>query len=98
MTLALSPQQEAVMQWAQAGSGHLNLIARAGTGKTTTLVELCSRVQGEVFLGAYNKKIADEIKARLEAKGLVHAKASTMHSAGFGAWKASSTISASNNR
>ena len=87
MTLALSPQQEAVMQWAQAGSGHLNLIARAGTGKTTTLVELCSRVQGEVFLGAYNKKIADEIKARLEAKGLVHAKASTMHSAGFGAWK-----------
>ena len=85
--MELSPQQEAVMQWAQAGNGHLNLIARAGTGKTTTLIELCSRIGGEVFLGAFNKKIADEIKDRLEAKGLVHAKASTMHSAGFGAWK-----------
>jgi superfamily I DNA/RNA helicase len=87
MNHPLSPQQEAVMSWASSGSGHLNLVARAGTGKTTTLIELCSKIGGEVFLGAFNKKIAEEIRTRLEAKGLAHAKASTMHAAGFGAWK-----------
>lgn len=85
--MELSPQQEAVMQWAISGSGHLNLIARAGTGKTTTLIELCSRVQGTIFLGAYNKKIAEEIKVKLAEKGIKNANASTMHAAGFGAWK-----------
>ena len=87
MSLNLSPQQIDVMNWATSGTGHLNLVARAGTGKTTTLIELCSRIPGQIFLGAYNKKIAEEIKARLESKGLPNAKASTMHAAGFGAWK-----------
>lgn len=86
--LDLSPQQQDVMSWASTQPGHLNLVARAGTGKTTTLIEMCSRVPGSIFLGAYNKKIADEIKARLESKGLPNARAATMHSAGFGAWKA----------
>lgn len=85
--MELSPQQQDVMSWATGSKGHLNLVARAGTGKTTTLIELCSRIGGEVFLGAYNKKIAEEIRTRLESKGLTHAKASTMHAAGFGAWK-----------
>lgn len=83
----LSPQQQDVMSWATSSPGHLNLVARAGTGKTTTLIELCSRIGGQVFLGAYNKKIAEEIKLRLESKGLAQARASTMHAAGFGAWK-----------
>lgn len=84
----LSPQQKAVMSWASSGSGHLNLAARAGTGKTTTLIELCKRIEGTAFLGAFNKKIAEEIKLRLADAGVESSKtSSTMHAAGFGAWK-----------
>ena len=85
--MELSDQQKAVVQWVQEGIGHLNLVARAGTGKTTTLIEICKVAQGTIFLGAYNKKIAEEIKSRLEALGLSNAEASTLHAAGFRAWR-----------
>jgi superfamily I DNA/RNA helicase len=85
--MELSPQQQSVMSWASEQQGHLNLVARAGTGKTTTLIEMCSRVPGTIFLGAYNKKIAEEIKMRLQESNLPLAQSSTMHAAGFGAWK-----------
>jgi superfamily I DNA/RNA helicase len=83
----LSPQQQNVMDWASKDDGHLNLVARAGCGKTTTLIELCKETGPSTFLGAYNKKIAEEIKGKLQAKGL-KAEASTLHAAGFRAWRA----------
>lgn len=86
--MELSPQQINVMNWANKESGHLNLIARAGTGKTTTLLELCSRVGGQIFLGAYNASIAREIKGKLEDRHLTgQAEAATLHAAGFRAWR-----------
>ena len=87
--MELSQQQQDVLNWAERGNGSLNLIARAGCGKTTTLLELVEHLHGEVFLGAYNKAIATELQQRLSAKGIPwkKAQAGTLHSAGFGAWR-----------
>ncbi len=38
--MELSKQQQDVIRWAKEDSGSLNLVARAGCGKTTTLMEL----------------------------------------------------------
>ncbi len=83
-----SPQQQAFFDWIIDGRGSLLLEAVAGAGKTTTLIQGLSRMNGTVFFGAYNKTIAAEIKANAEElkadrPGLY---ISTLHAAGFGAW------------
>lgn len=83
-----SPQQEAIFDWARRGSGNLIIKARAGTGKTTTLVELCTRLGSGVVYLAFNKNIASEIQKKLADRGLdwKSVKAGTFHSVGFQAW------------
>lgn len=84
-TFTPSPQQADFFNWITTGSGSCVLEAVAGAGKTTTLEHGVRLMGGTVFLGAYNKAIADEIRARIGARpGLV---AGTMHSAGFSAWR-----------
>jgi len=99
--MALSIQQEAVVSrvgvlLANGVRAGLIVLARAGCGKTTTLVEVAKTLavelkntNEEVFFGAYNKAIAEEIKAKLLKAGLDPKKiaAGTMHSAGFSAWR-----------
>lgn len=80
-----SPQQEAIYSWIKTGTGSAIVVAVAGAGKTTTLVHAVSLMEGTVFFGAYNKKIALEIEARITKRpGLF---VSTMHAAGFKAWR-----------
>jgi len=59
-----SPNQLAIFAHAEdTFSGHAQIIARAGSGKTTTLVELASRVPeppSSILATAFNKKIATE--------------------------------------
>jgi superfamily I DNA/RNA helicase len=64
------------------------LRAVAGAGKTTTLIQALKLMDGQVFFGAYNKKIAEEIKlkagqAKVDRPGIY---ISTMHAAGFRTW------------
>lgn len=71
-TSELSDQQRAVVDWVRDGRGSLNLIARAGCGKTFTLVRGVVRAivegdLGEVALMAFNKSAANEFKDRLGA-------------------------------
>lgn len=85
----LSPQQAAIMRSAQDPKGpNLIIEARAGTGKTSTLLELCAAVSGSIVYLAFNKPVAEETKQRLAARGLGEpdVKAATMHSVGFQAW------------
>ena len=56
-----SPQQIAVYDWTSNGTGSAVIEAVAGAGKTTTLINLLDRTNGEVAFMAYNKKIAEEI-------------------------------------
>lgn len=89
----LSNQQQAVLDWAKNEQGSLNLVARAGCGKTFTLMALTKFIVanglGEVQLLAYNKAIAEEIKGKLSTAGIdwKQATAGTVHSVGFGAWR-----------
>lgn len=87
--ISFSPQQTAFIDWAVNGSGSCVLEAVAGAGKTTTLLAAAERMPGQVAILAYNKKIADEIKGKLEARGIGFrkAQAGTVHSFGFSAYR-----------
>src|ERR1700685_1080250 len=82
-----SPKQQALFDWVKAGSGSAFLRARAGCGKTTTLVGACALMSGSVAFAAYNKKIATEIQAKLKEAGVGNnaVRAGTFHSFGFSA-------------
>ena len=89
----LSDQQLSVIRWVYEGQGSLELLARAGCGKTFTLKRVVEAIVdgrfGDVALMAYNKKIADELKTWLEDAKYDWrvAQAGTVHSFGFSAWR-----------
>jgi DNA helicase-2/ATP-dependent DNA helicase PcrA len=84
-----SPQQAAFLDFAASGRGNAVLEACAGSGKTSTLTQGVSRMRGTKFLGAFNKSIAAELQKRVGSDEPTSrtAIASTMHSAGFAAWR-----------
>lgn len=82
-----SPQQAAFYDWIQNDSGSCVLEAVAGAGKTTTLIQGLSMMTGDVFFGAYNKAIAEEIKARVPRDATAKIDVSTFHAAGFRFWR-----------
>jgi DNA helicase-2/ATP-dependent DNA helicase PcrA len=84
-----SGQQEEIFGWFANDKGNLVVRARAGTGKTTTIIEGVSRAkEGSILLCAFNKKIADELSQRIKNPNAV---AKTLHSVGvsfvFRNWK-----------
>jgi superfamily I DNA/RNA helicase len=77
-----SEQQLAVFDWFNTGSGNLAVRARAGTGKTTAIIEGIARApERTILLAAFNAKIAEELKQRLTNP---RAQAKTLHSLGSG--------------
>jgi DNA helicase II / ATP-dependent DNA helicase PcrA len=89
MTFNPSVQQLAVADWITRGKGHLNLVARAGCGKTSTLLWVTPLLHGSAIFLAFNKSIADEIKGKLKAQGIdwKQCEGATFHSIGFRAWR-----------
>lgn len=76
-----SPAQQAYFDWIDAApSQHATLIAVAGAGKTTTLIQGLSRMTGDVAFLAYNAKIVGDIKAKIGFRRGVFPQ--TFHSAG----------------
>jgi superfamily I DNA/RNA helicase len=76
-----SPYQKAVFKDIAKGTGHTIVIARAGSSKTSSLVEgsrYLSRAQKVLFC-AFNKVIAEELKNRLPD----FVSCSTLHSLGY---------------
>lgn len=84
-----SEQQEAVFAAVVEGTGHLVVQARAGTGKTTTIVEavirlLAARPELRVAVCAFNARIRDELTRRFERADLASSVAvRTLHQLGF---------------
>ena len=76
-----SPQQMAIWDELQDGTTHLVVVARAGTGKTTTIVEGLRYLSPSVKAGlvAFNKHIANELSTRIPPGAV----ACTLHSLGF---------------
>lgn len=76
-----SPQQREIFDWFKNADGNLVVRARAGTGKTTTIVEGISHApEQKILLAAFNKKIAVELQQRLKNP---RAQAKTLHALGF---------------
>jgi superfamily I DNA/RNA helicase len=74
-----SEQQKAIFDWFQNGQGNLVVRARAGTGKTTTIIEALGHApERKPLLCAFNKRIADELVSKLP-----RGEAKTLHSIGF---------------
>lgn len=73
-------QQEQVLDWFENGDGSLACRARAGSSKTTCVIEGAQRsTEPKVLIAAFNKRIADEARSRLEADWV---EARTLHSHG----------------
>src|SRR5436853_5085292 len=87
----LSEQQANFIDWAQNGKGSAVLEAVAGAGKTFTILQSVKRIKGQVAILAYNKKIAEEIKGKLQNMGIdwKKAQAGTVHSFGFNTYRKS---------
>jgi superfamily I DNA/RNA helicase len=79
-----SEQQEAIFSWfGQTEPSNLVVVARAGTGKTTTIIEGINRApEANILLCAFNKRIADELNTRIANP---KAQAKTLHALGFAA-------------
>lgn len=94
MTFQPSPAQQAFYNWVSNGNGNCILNAVAGAGKTTTILNGIVRMKGKVWFGVYNKKMANEIKEKIEGRKDLAKRAqfsertervesSTFHSLGF---------------
>jgi Superfamily I DNA and RNA helicases len=82
-----SVHQKAVYRWVREGSGNLILVAVAGSGKTTTILNAATMMGGYVNICAYNKKIAVEITGKLKAANQPNRiQAGTFHSFGRRNW------------
>lgn len=78
-----SSQQEAIFRWFEGYEDYDNLVvvATAGSGKSTTLVEGVNRAPEESGLVcAFNKPIAEVLQAKISRSGMV---ASTIHAASY---------------
>lgn len=77
-----SEQQTKIFEWFNKGQGNLVVRARAGTGKTTTILEGIGHApEQKILLAAFNKRIAEELTQKLRNPC---ADAKTLHSIGFG--------------
>lgn len=78
-----SHQQQAIFSNVSDGTGHTVVVARAGCGKTTTIVESFKHVPRpaarDVLMVAFNKSIATELQERAPAG----VEVSTLHSYGL---------------
>jgi superfamily I DNA/RNA helicase len=79
--MSWSPEQGKIFSWFEAGSGNLIVRARAGTGKTTTIIEGAQRApETRILLAAFNKSIQRELEARIKSSSV---QAKTLHGLGF---------------
>lgn len=76
-----SRYQSNIFEDVARGTGHTVVIARAGSGKTTTIVESFKYVpkRMKTLMVAFNKSIADELRERAQS----YVDVMTLHSLGF---------------
>jgi DNA helicase-2/ATP-dependent DNA helicase PcrA len=79
-----TPQQVAVLDHFRDGTGDLCGTARAGAGKTSTIIKgIAVRPRrSRAMLCAFSKLIADELAARIKSNGDPWAEARTLHAVG----------------
>lgn len=80
-----SPYQRAIFDDVATGAGHSVVVARAGSGKSTTIVKSFDHVPrgARTLMAAFNSSIASELRAKAP-RGV---EVKTLHGYGFGALK-----------
>lgn len=91
--IKLSPEQVAIKAHLRTTTSSLTIVALAGTGKTSTLIECLPEITatGDALLLAFNKKIAQELDERVQRLPLevrFKTKVGTVHATALAAWKA----------
>jgi DNA helicase-2/ATP-dependent DNA helicase PcrA len=77
-----SDQQKEIFAWFRdGGRGNLVVRARAGTGKTTTIVQaIVYAPEEKILMAAFNKRIQEELNSRIRNR---RAQAKTLHALGL---------------
>ena len=85
MTRTYSAYQQAIFDFIANDTASAIVDAKAGSGKTTTIVEACSRIPEEktVLFLAFNKAIVEELKLRLPSG----TACATYNAIGYRAWR-----------
>ena len=95
----LTEEQLACVQWTNEPQGHLIIEAVAGSGKTFTIIQMITNIinrwhaeghkpSKRIALMAFNAKIRDELKFRIDQLGLSQwVEVNTVHGFGFSAFK-----------
>lgn len=83
-TLPGSPEQEAIWHWLETGTENGVIEARAGTGKTFTIVQSIMRLRGKgrVAVFSFNTHIIKELNEKLTKEGISWARGFTFNSFG----------------
>lgn len=82
--MEFSTYQIDIFEAVQNTRSNLIVEAVAGSGKSTTLVEICKRLpMGNHMFCAFNKLIADELTKKLDRAGAFNVKCSTLNSYGY---------------
>lgn len=86
-----SDKQLAIYKEWETSNRNILIQAVAGSGKTTTLVEILKRTQGKTLYIAFNKSIQTETQEKFEKNNLPQGKALTLHALGYSALRAAYT-------
>lgn len=83
MLFVPSPYQQRIYDFIESGTGNAVINAVAGSGKTTTLINLLAKVPttSRVLFLAFNKSIVEELKIKTQRFPNVEVK--TLHSLGM---------------
>ncbi|CAM6053372.1 unnamed protein product [Sphagnum tenellum] len=80
--IVLSDEQKAIAQFVDSGSGNLIVRARAGTGKTSLILQCLPLMRGSKAIFSYSNKIVGEIREKVSSAGHRGVDVSTFHSIG----------------
>lgn len=86
--MVISERQLEILSLWQNEDSNVLINAVAGSGKTTTLLELLRICQYRTLFLAFNKSIQEEIQSKIDERGLAQGKALTMHSLGLSSIRA----------
>ncbi len=88
-TFQPSPEQSEYFRWTRVGKGNAILIAVAGAGKSTTLIQGLREQDGNIVLAAYNKNACEDLKQKAEAARVDRqgVRIMTKHGQGWAAWR-----------
>jgi len=79
----LTDEQSAIVEYVRRGQGDLLIEAIAGSGKTFAILEALKVIpQRSILICAFNRKIADELKARAKAPAGAAMHIDTFHAIG----------------